>query len=185
MARRALLVAQGAAVGLVALLLGLLVWKLVSNEGGDLARAANRGDLPSAPDFTLERLDKAGRLKLSDLRGKAVAVNFWASWCAPCKQESPYLEQAWSQDRKKGLVVVGVDANDFRSDARGFMRRYGITYPVVYDGPGKTLGPWGIKGFPETYVVDREGRVVDAFVGAIASADDRVRLRNAIRTALQ
>jgi len=185
MARRALLVARGVAVGLVALLLALLVWKLVSNDGGDLARAANRGDLPKAPDFTLERLDRSGNLKLSDLRGKAVAVNFWASWCIPCKQESPYLEQAWSQDRGKGLVVVGVDANDFRSDARGFMRRYGITYPVVYDGPGKTIGPWGIKGFPETYVVNREGRVVDAFVGAIASPDDRVRLRDAIRAALQ
>jgi len=185
MARRALLVARGVAVGLVALLLALLVWKLVSNDGGDLARAANRGDLPKAPDFTLERLDRSGSLKLSDLRGKAVAVNFWASWCIPCKQESPYLEQAWSQDRKKGLVVVGVDANDFRSDARGFMRRYGITYPVVYDGPGKTIGPWGINGFPETYVVNREGRVVDAFVGAIASTDDRVRFRDAIRAALQ
>ena len=185
MARRALLVAQGAAVGLVALLLGLLVWKLVSNEGGNLARAANRGDLPKAPDFTLERLDKAGTVKLSDLHGKAVAVNFWASWCAPCKQESPYLEQAWAQGRKKGLVVVGIDANDFRSDARSFMHRYGITYPVVYDGPGKTLGPWGIKGFPETYVLNRDGRVVDAFVGAVASADDRARLRDAIRTALE
>jgi cytochrome c biogenesis protein CcmG/thiol:disulfide interchange protein DsbE len=184
MARRALLVAQGAAVGLVALLLGLLVWKLVSNQGGDLARAANRGDRPAAPNFTLERLDRAGTLKLSDLHGKAVAVNFWASWCAPCKQEVPYLEQAWSQNRAKGLVVLGVDANDFRSDARGFMSKFGITYPVVYDGPGKTLGPWGIKGFPETYVVNREGRVVDAFVGAIASADDRVRLKDAIREAL-
>lgn len=175
---------RGAAVGLVALLLGLLVWKLVSNDGGDLARMANRGDLPAAPNFTLERLDRSGTLRLSDLRGKAVAVNFWASWCIPCKQESPYLEQAWTQDREKGLVVVGVDANDFRSDARGFLRRYGITYPVVYDGPGKTLGSWGITGFPETYVVDRKGRVVDAFVGAIASADDRARLRAALRTAL-
>jgi len=184
MRRRALLVAQGAAVGLVALLLGLLVWKLVSNQGGDLARAANDGKLPKAPNFTLERLDRPGSLELKNLRGKAVAVNFWASWCAPCKQESPYLEQAWARDRRKGLVVVGVDANDFRSDARGFISRYGLTYPVVYDGPGKTLGPWGIKGFPETYVLDREGRVVDAFVGAIASADDRVRLRDAIREAL-
>src|SRR5690242_19192727 len=131
MRRRALLVAQGAAVGLVALLLGLLVWKLVSNQGGDLARAASDGKLPKAPNFTLDRLDKPGSFQLSDLRGKAVAVNFWASWCAPCKQDSPYLEQAWAQDRKKGLVVVGVDENDFRSDARGFMSKYGITYPVV------------------------------------------------------
>ena len=185
MARRALLVAQGAAVGLVALLLGLLVWKLVSNQGGNLARAANRGERPAAPNFTLDRLDRGGKLTLSDLRGKAVAVNFWASWCDPCKRESPYLEQAWIENRAKGFVVLGVDANDFRSDARGFMRKYGITYPVVYDGPGKTLGGYGVKGFPETYVLDREGRVVDAFVGAIASDADRVRLRRAVRQALE
>jgi cytochrome c biogenesis protein CcmG/thiol:disulfide interchange protein DsbE len=183
--RRALLVAQGAAVGLVVLLFGLLVWKLVTNEGGDLAKAANQGKLPNGPTFSLDRLDRTGTLALADLRGKAVAVNFWASWCDPCKDESPYLERVWLRYRKQGLVVLGVDANDFRSDARGFMRRYGLTYPVVYDGPGKTLEHYGVTGFPETFVLDRDGRVVEAFVGAIANADDRTRLERAVERALQ
>jgi cytochrome c biogenesis protein CcmG/thiol:disulfide interchange protein DsbE len=185
MGRRALLVAQGAAVGLVALLLGLLVWKLVSNEGGDLARAANRGERPRGPDIALARLDRDGRLTLSELRGKAVAVNFWASWCGPCKEESPFLEQIWLQNRDKGLVVLGVDANDFRSDARKFMRKYGLTYPVVYDGPGSTLGRYGVTGFPETFVLNRDGQVVAAFVGAIASNAEQARLRRAVREALE
>lgn len=185
MPRRALLVAQGAAVGLVVLLFGLLVWKLVTNEGGDLANAANRGKRPHGPTFSLERLDRTGTLALDDLRGKAVAVNFWASWCDPCKDESPYLERVWLRYRKQGFVVLGVDANDFRSDARGFMRRYGLTYPVVYDGPGKTLKHYGVTGFPETFVLDRDGRVVEAFVGAIATADERTRLERAVERALE
>ena len=185
MRRRGLLVAQGAAVGLVVLLFGLLVWKLVTNEGGDLAKAANQGKRPTGPTFSLERLDQAGKLSLADLRGKAVAVNFWASWCDPCKDESPYLERVWLRYRAKGLVVLGVDANDFRSDARGFIRRYGLTYPVVYDGPGKTLKHYGVTGFPETFVLDRDGRVVEAFVGAIASDDERTRLEHAVEEALR
>jgi cytochrome c biogenesis protein CcmG, thiol:disulfide interchange protein DsbE len=96
-----------------------------------------------------------------------------------------YLERAWLRYRKQGFVVLGVDANDFRSDARGFMRRYGLTYPVVYDGPGKTLKHYGVTGFPETFVLDRDGRVVEAFVGAIATADERTRLERAVERALE
>ena len=101
-ARRARLVAQGVAVGLVALLFILLVWALVTEEGGDLAAAAARGERPEAPDFTLERLDEDGELTLSSLRGKAVVLNVWASWCIPCKEEAPFLEQVWREERDAG-----------------------------------------------------------------------------------
>ncbi|HLG08856.1 MAG TPA: TlpA disulfide reductase family protein [Gaiellaceae bacterium] len=184
MARRVRLVAQGVAVGLVVLLFTLLVWTLVTEEGGDLAAAAARGERPQAPDFTLERLDRDGELTLSSLRGKAVVLNFWASWCIPCKEEAPFLEQVWRENRKRGLVVVGLDAKDFRSDARAFRKRFGLTFPVVYDGPGDTLGGYGVTGFPETFVLDREGRVVEAFVGAVNADEDRARLRSAIDRAL-
>jgi cytochrome c biogenesis protein CcmG/thiol:disulfide interchange protein DsbE len=183
--RRLLLVAQGAAVGLVILLFALLLWKLLDDEGGGLAKAAARGERPSAPAFTLERLDEDGELALSSLRGKAVVLNFWASWCIPCKEEAPYLEQVWSENRDRGLVVVGLDAKDFRRDARSFSERFDLTFPIVYDGPGKTLEDYGVTGFPETFVIDREGRVVGAFVGAVNSDDDRARLRAAIESALQ
>jgi len=183
-ARRAKLAAQGVAIGLVVLLFGLLVWKLVDDEGGALAAAVARGETPDAPDFTLERLDREGELTLSSLEGKAVVLNFWASWCIPCKEETPFLEQVWRENRDRGLVVVGLDAKDFRRDARAFMRKFDVTYPVVYDGPGKTLSSYGVTGFPETFVLDREGKVVEAFVGAVNSDEDRARLRAAIDRAL-
>jgi len=178
------LVAQGVALGLVALLFLLLAWSLVRDEGGNLAAAANRGERPQAPDFTLERLDRTGTLTLSSLEGKAVVLNVWASWCIPCKEEAPFLEQVWRRNRARGVVVVGLDAKDFREDARRFARRYGLTFPLVYDGPGKTLDDYGVTGFPETFVLDREGRVVDAFAGAVNSKEDRARLRAAIERAL-
>jgi cytochrome c biogenesis protein CcmG/thiol:disulfide interchange protein DsbE len=165
--RRARLVGQGVAIGLVGLLFVLLVWALVHDEGGDLAAAANRGELPEAPDFTLERLDEEGELTLSSLRGQGVVLNVWASWCIPCKEEAPFLEELWRENRARDLVVVGLDAKDFRRDARAFARRFDLTFPLVYDGPGRTLDGYGVTGFPETFVLDREGRVVDVFVGGV------------------
>ena len=184
MARRAKLIAQGVAIGLVALLFILLAWTLLTEGGGDLAAAAERGERPQAPDFTLERLDREGELTLSSLAGKAVVLNVWASWCIPCKEEAPFLEQVWRQNRKRGLVVLGLDAKDFRTDARRFMKRFGLTFPIVYDGPGDTLGGFGVTGFPETFVLDRQGKVVAAFAGAINAKEDRARLRRAIEQAL-
>ncbi len=183
--RRLLRVAQGAAVGLVVLLFALLLWKLVADEGGGIANAAARGERPVAPDFTLERLDEDAELSLSSLRGKAVVLNFWASWCKPCKEEAPYLEQLWTENRDRGLVVLGLDAKDFRRDARGFARRFDLTFPLVFDGPGETVPDWGVTGFPETFVVDREGRVLEAFVGAVSTDDDRARLEAAVERALE
>ena len=181
---RARLVAQGVAIGLVALLFILLVWALVTEEGGDLASAANRGERPEAPEFALERLDGEGSLALSSLAGKAVVLNFWASWCIPCKEEAPFLEQVWRENRDRGLVVVGLDAKDFRQDARRFARRFELTFPIVYDGPGDVLDEWGVTGFPESFVLDREGRVVEAFVGDVTSDEDKRELRAAIERAL-
>jgi cytochrome c biogenesis protein CcmG/thiol:disulfide interchange protein DsbE len=177
-------VAQGVAIGLVALLFILLAWSLLHDEGGDLSKKANAGELPSAPDFTLERLDRPGQLRLSSLRGRAVVLNAWASWCGPCKEEAPYLEEVWQKNRGRGLVVVGVDAKDFRADARRFAKRFELSFPLAYDGPGDAIGRYGVTGFPETFVIDREGRVVRAFAGAVNGKDERGQLRSAIEDAL-
>jgi cytochrome c biogenesis protein CcmG, thiol:disulfide interchange protein DsbE len=147
------------------LLLVLLGMRLVSQGNGrrlDAALAA--GKTPTAPEFSLPRLNGNGQLRLRALRGNAVVLNFWASWCVPCKQEAPLLQAAAKEFRSAGLVVVGIDTQDFRSDARRFVARYGLTYPVVHDNGASTVTHYNVNGFPETWFVDRSGRLVGEHV---------------------
>lgn len=185
MAGRAKHVAQALAVAAVVALLGLLVWKVVAGEDSGVKDALAKGESPLAPDFELDRLDTKERLSLSDLRGKAVVLNFWASWCVPCKDEAPLLQKTYERYRDDGLVVLGVDAQDFRGDARRFMRKYGLTYPVVYDGKGSTLGRYGVTGFPETFFIDRRGRLVgEEIVGGIDLEKNLERFEQGVALAL-
>jgi len=158
-------------VCLVAALAGLLAWRLdARGEGKAIAAAAAAGERPVAPDFELDRLDTEGRLTLSSLRGQVVVLNFWASWCPPCREEALLLQEGWERYRDRGVVFVGVDANDLSSDGRAFLEEYGITYPNVHDGEGSTLGRFGIPALPETMFIDREGRVAAYVAGAVDAA---------------
>jgi cytochrome c biogenesis protein CcmG, thiol:disulfide interchange protein DsbE len=180
MGGRLRLVAQAAAVGLVVALLGLLVWKLAQGESEVTASLA-KGGRPDAPAFSLAKLEGGGTLELESFRGQAVVLNFWASWCGPCKDETPLLQRSWRRWEGKGVVFVGVDVKDFRGDARAFVKRFGVTYPNVYDGKGWTVGRYGVTGFPETYFIDARGKVVYRIAGPVASADE---LDEGIRRAL-
>jgi cytochrome c biogenesis protein CcmG, thiol:disulfide interchange protein DsbE len=160
LASRAKLIGQVLAVGLVAALLGLLVWKVVKGDESGIAGALDEGKQPTAYVFDLPRLDRDGTLSLADYRGKVVVVNWWASWCAPCKEEMPDLERGSKRWRGQGVQFVGVNFNDFRGDARRMLARYSVTYPNVYDRNGKTIGRYGITGVPETFFVSRRGKVV-------------------------
>ena len=169
MSGRLRLAAQGAAVAVVVALLGLLVWK-VSRGESEVTTTLARGGTPTAPAFELERLDGSGTLTLESLRGKTVVLNFWASWCGPCKEETPLLEEGWKRWRNRDVVFVGVDVKDFRGDARAFLARYDVTYPNVYDGKGSTVGRYGVTGFPETYFIDASGKVRYRIAGPVADA---------------
>jgi cytochrome c biogenesis protein CcmG/thiol:disulfide interchange protein DsbE len=174
MAARAKLGAQGLAVALVLGLLALLVWKVVHDERSDIPGAVAAGEAPPAPSFSLPRLDTNGDLSLASLRGRAVIVNFWASWCEPCEREAPVLERAWKERRGAGLVVVGVDVNDFKGDARAFARRNGMTYPLVHDARALSLEEYGVKNLPETFFVDRDGRIVGQIRGQLDASDEQL-----------
>jgi cytochrome c biogenesis protein CcmG, thiol:disulfide interchange protein DsbE len=173
-AARLKLGAQALAVALVAGLLALLIWKVAQGSQNE----AKIGK--PAPDFTLGRLDRPGSLQLSSLRGKVVVLNFWASWCQPCKLEAPDL--AASAKKWSGRVVVlGVDVNDPSGDARGFMRKYGITYPIVHDNKNVTSPKYGLTGLPETFFLDRRGRIVSHVISGIKAADLQRGVEEALR----
>jgi cytochrome c biogenesis protein CcmG, thiol:disulfide interchange protein DsbE len=163
-------VAQTLAVAGVAALLALLVWKIAHRET-TIADEIRAGQRPQAPAFSLPRLSGAGELALASLRGKAVVLNFWQSVCPPCEAEAPAFQRAWRRYRHDGVVFVGVDFWDLRGDARRFTQRYGISYPNVYDGPGALLQPYGVTGAPETFFIDRRGRVVDHHVGQLSHGE--------------
>ena len=174
MAGRLKLGAQAAAVVVVAALLGLLVWRLTHEP--EVAKGA-------APNFTLPRIDADAKLSLAAYRGKAVVLNFWASWCVPCKEEAPRLEAAARRWKQRGVVVIGIDSQDFTGDARRFARRYKLSYPLVHDGPGKTRDRYGVSGFPETFFVDRQGRIVgDHIQGPVTEEALERNIRRALET---
>ncbi|HEY7004191.1 MAG TPA: TlpA disulfide reductase family protein [Gaiellaceae bacterium] len=159
------IVLQAAAVLVVALLLALLGWQVFrTDKGRELGQAVAADKKPPAPLFTLPQLGSGKDVALASYRGKAIVLNFWASWCGPCKEEAPMLESAWNRYKDKGVVVVGVDAQDFDVDAQRFVDRAGITYPILRDRHGSTLGHYGVTGFPETWFIDRQGRLVGEHV---------------------
>lgn len=158
MTQRVKLGAQAVAVAAVVTLFVVLVWRLTH-------RASPPKIGRPAPTFALERLNGAGTLRLSSLRGKAVVLNFWASWCGPCKSEAPLLEQLWQEYRGRGVVFVGVDSNDAAGDARRFLAAHGITYPVVSDKNGLVAANrYDVADLPVTYFVNRRGRLVATHV---------------------
>lgn len=152
----------------LALVLGV-AWVAVSAMGsGDL------GQDPfgrAAPDFTLPALRGEGDISLSDYAGSPVVLNFWGSWCDPCRQEAPILaaaERAW---RDQGVVFLGVDTNDFRDDAIEFEETYGIEYDSVFDPEAQLAGSYGVIGFPETFFIDADGVIHAKHIGVLGDAE--------------
>jgi cytochrome c biogenesis protein CcmG/thiol:disulfide interchange protein DsbE len=172
--------AQAVAVAGVGLLATLLVWNLTHQTPPPRVGAP-------APAFSLPRLEGDGSVSLASLRGKTVVLNFFASWCGPCKREAPDLESLWRQYRSDGVVVLGVDSGDARSDARRFLSAHGVTYPVVFD-PGEKLarGAYALPGLPVTYVINPAGRIVgERVVGPVSDKGYSTTFHRVFRAALK
>lgn len=120
-----------------------------------------------APAFDLERLDGQGRIRLDDYRGRVLVVNFWASWCIPCKQENPALAAVWERYRTSDVVLLGIVYQDTPEDAREYTARLGNTWPSVIDADGRTSIAYGVFGIPETFFIAPDGVIAGRHVGAI------------------
>jgi cytochrome c biogenesis protein CcmG, thiol:disulfide interchange protein DsbE len=122
-----------------------------------------------ARNFTLPQLD-GPPVTLSKLRGQIVVINFWASWCAECHVEQATLDRMWQQFRDSGVVVIGVNFEDTTGAARNYVRTADVTYPIVEDAGSRTALAYGLRGVPETFVVNRSGRIVNHVIGPVNAA---------------
>jgi cytochrome c biogenesis protein CcmG, thiol:disulfide interchange protein DsbE len=155
-------------IALVVLLLGYGVAHQHGSRGLD--RALAEGRRPAAPALRLPRLGAPGDAQAADWRGRVVVVNFWASWCEPCRAESPLLERWQRKLAGQGATVVGVDTEDVAADALGFARRLHLSYPLLRDRDGAAARRFGVTGYPETVVLDRRGRVAAVKRGPVDDA---------------
>lgn len=152
-----------AAVLLVVGLIALLGWGVVQAANGPR-------DSGLAPDFTLTGFD--GRtVTLSQLRGQVVIINFWASWCPPCREEAAYLEQTWRKYQGKGAVFIGVDWVDTEKEALAYIKEFDITYLNGPDLGTRIAQAYRIQGVPETFYVDKTGRLRGVHIGPLSSPE--------------
>lgn len=129
-----------------------------------------------APDFELETFD-GETLRLSELEGKVVVLNFWASWCPPCRWEMPFFETMWNEYRDRDVVFVGVAMSDTLEDAKGFVEESGVTYPIGLDDTREIVRAYEVFSLPTTFFIDKEGQIQRRLTSAANEALLKVFLR--------
>lgn len=155
-----------------------LVWIGVSLLGRWADRPPLAGD--DALPLRITAFDGAV-IDLAELRGQGVVLNFWASWCVPCRLEADLFEAVWRQERDNGIVFVGVNVQDAPEDALAFLAEFDITYPTGPDGPENWARRFGIAGMPATFFIDPDGVVRAVVMGPIVAESDLLRRIDAIR----
>lgn len=173
--RRGLLLAT--AIG-VAALFGLLLYGLKSGPTADTARLVTLNR--PAPDFAVTAVD-GRQVRLSELRGQVVVLNIWGSWCEPCKEEAAALNQNALRYADKGVAFVGIAWNDEDYAVREFVREYRVPYTVALDPDGRIFVDYGTTGVPETFFIDREGRLARKWVGPIGAGQLGAVLESLVR----
>jgi len=135
--------------------------------------AVSVGD--KAPNFKIPRLEVKGQIDLKRYRGKVVYVDFWASWCGPCRQSLPILNQIRKDYKKNGFEVIAINLDEERDDAMDFLKQYPVSYPTARDTTGKVPESYGLQGMPTAYLIDRKGRVQLVHEGFKKSDDSELR----------
>ena len=163
--------ASWAVIVAAALLVGLLAYGVASRRADrSIDEATAAGKRVPAPSTLLPVLGRAGEASLADYRGKVVVLNFWASWCKPCTQELPLLERTHRSIAARNATVLGANYQDVSDSALTFVRRFKLTYPSLRDRDGQFADRYGSRAFPETFVIDRRGRIAAQRRGPVDQA---------------
>ena len=151
---------------LTIILTSVLVWGPVTAGCSGQAQGPEIGKL--APDFELSSLD--GKVvSLSDFRGKPVFLNFWATWCGPCRFEMPFIQKMYEGLSNEGLVVLAVNVQENPATVKEFVESFGLTFPVLLDTNSEVRLAYNIRGIPTTFFIDKNGIIQDIKIGAFAS----------------
>jgi cytochrome c biogenesis protein CcmG/thiol:disulfide interchange protein DsbE len=152
--------ASWAVILTAALLVGLLAYGVASKRTDtSIDDATSAGKRIDAPTARLPVLGTGAESSLADYKGKVIVLNFWASWCKPCTEELPLLEKTHKAISGREALVLGANYQDVSTSALGFVRRFKLTYPSLRDKDGEFADRYGSRAFPETFVVDRRGRI--------------------------
>jgi cytochrome c biogenesis protein CcmG, thiol:disulfide interchange protein DsbE len=166
----------------IALFVALLGYGVLrSNRAKSLDAAVASGKRVAPPSVNLPWLDRSEHATLADWRGKVVVLNFWASWCPPCREEAPLLARWQPQLTSAGGTILGVDTLDVASDARAFMAKNKLDYPSLRDRGGDTARAFGVAAYPESIVIDRKGRVAAVMRGPLDDTFMRDHVRPLLR----
>jgi cytochrome c biogenesis protein CcmG/thiol:disulfide interchange protein DsbE len=165
-------------IGIAVLFMGILAWRLIQTNTTE-HRADGTAPSLRFTTFAGETID------LADLKGQGVVVNFWASWCDPCRDEAVLLEQTWRREQANGIVFLGLDYLDQEPAAKAYLAEYDISYPNGPDLRSEIARRYGIKGVPETFFIDPEGKITDVVIGPIVSQQHMDSLLAKIRPATQ
>lgn len=173
---------------------GITTWAVTSGSSRTPASSAATAPAPSAPTsltgpsapigaaappFTLTALT-GGQVSLAQLAGHPVVVNFWASWCYPCRQEFPLLRAALARHRRQGLEIVGISHQDIPSDARAFVRNEHATWTFLRDDDGSVADTYGVRGIPATYFIRPDGTLAGRLLGINSTAELETALRSVL-----
>lgn len=152
--------------------LGILIWLAVLIQTGFNFASGEAQESEERPEIDFTVKDLSGQsVSLSTLRGKVVLVNFWATWCSPCKEEMPLLQAYYDAHKEDDFVLVGVNVSDDVEDAQAFIDQSGYTFPVWSDPPGNVLIDLNMNGLPASLVVDEQGKLVKRWIGPLAQED--------------
>ncbi len=146
-----------------------IILVLLVSSPFSVAQQAGKGltklaQTPQAPDFVLNDLD-GNQHRLSDYRGQVVIINFWATWCPPCREEMPSMQRAWEQLEKEGVLMLGIDVGEDEDTIFQFTANYPVEFPLLMDSDSSVINQWLVRGLPTTFVVDPKGRIVYRAIG--------------------